>query len=100
VIWGSNPGISRVIFLFSRKYRAVLEPKPPSVKWVPWLFPWGKRLGFKVDHSPPSGCEVKKEWSCTSTAPPCLRDVGEDNLIVSHLDRHTRIGRLKRTVNL
>jgi hypothetical protein len=27
-----------------------------------------KRLGYKADHSPPSGAEVNI-WSCTSTSP-------------------------------
>jgi hypothetical protein len=74
----------RVFFLFSRTYRAVLGPKQPSVQWVPGLCPWGTRLEYEVDPLHPSGSEVNKEWSCTSTASSCLRDVDED-----HLDRHT-----------
>jgi hypothetical protein len=39
-----------------------------------------KRLGHKLNHSPPSSAEVKNEWSYTSTHPICLHGKDKENL--------------------
>jgi hypothetical protein len=72
MVWtirGSNPGSSG-IFLFSKMSRPAMRPILPFIKWVPSvLFPGIKQLGREVDHLPPSGAEVKNEWSYISSPP-------------------------------
>jgi hypothetical protein len=42
----------------------------PPIQWIPESHSSGvKQPRHEADHSPPSGAEVKKEWSCTSTTP-------------------------------
>jgi len=55
-------------FLFAITSRPVLRLTQPPIQWVPRpLTPVIKRPGCDVDHSPPSGAEVKNAWSYTST---------------------------------
>jgi hypothetical protein len=45
-----------------------LGPTQPPIQWVPGASSLGvKRPGREVDHSAPSGAEVKNAWSYTST---------------------------------
>jgi hypothetical protein len=55
---------------------------PPSllIQWVRGFCPGVKRSGREVNHSLPSGAEVKNEWGCTSSSPVCLRDVDRESL--------------------
>jgi hypothetical protein len=56
------------IFLFTTVTRPVLGPTQPPIQWVPGALSLGvKRSGREADHSPPSGAEVKNEWSYVST---------------------------------
>jgi hypothetical protein len=46
------------------------------------LFPGGggSGRGVKVKHSPPTGAEVKIEWSYTSTSPVCLHGLDNESI--------------------
>jgi hypothetical protein len=49
------------IFLFTTASRTVLEPTHSPIQWILGALSLGvKRLGREVDHSPPSGAEVKE----------------------------------------
>jgi hypothetical protein len=63
-IRGGQPGFDcrqgQGIFLYSTAARPALEPTQPPIQWVSGaLSPGVKRPGREVDHSPPSGAEVK-----------------------------------------
>jgi hypothetical protein len=56
------------IFLFTTASRTALGHTQPSIQGKPGALSLGvKRPGREVDHSPPSGAEVKNAWSYTST---------------------------------
>jgi hypothetical protein len=57
-----------------------LRPTQPPIQLGPWVFPGGKAAGREVNHSLPSGAEVKIEWSYTSTPSICLQVVEKDNI--------------------
>jgi hypothetical protein len=45
------------------------------------FFPLGvKEPEVKINHSPPSGTEVKNKWRCTATPPIYLHGLGRDKL--------------------
>ena len=47
-------------------------------------FPEVNQPGREVDHSTPSGVEVKKEWSYTSTPPIHLHGVDKENFAFNY----------------
>jgi hypothetical protein len=58
--WGSIPGRTRFIFLFSTPSRPALRPTQPSIQWVLQALSLGvKRKGREANHSPPSSVKVK-----------------------------------------
>jgi len=60
------------IFLFATASRPALGTIQSPIQLVQGDLTSGvKRLGREADHSPPSGAEVKNEWSYIST--PSLR---------------------------
>jgi len=52
------------LFCFSKASRLDLKPTHPSIKLLRRYWPL-----WEGDHSPPSSCEGRKEWSHTSTPP-------------------------------
>jgi hypothetical protein len=63
-----------------KRSRLALGPTQPSIQWVPGSFASGvRRTGREFDHSPPSGAEVKNEWSYTSA--PSIRLLVGKNLL-------------------
>jgi hypothetical protein len=61
-------------------FRMALGPTQPSIQWVPGSLASGVRqTGREFNHSPPSGAEVKNEWSYTSA--PSIRICVGTNLL-------------------
>ena len=54
-------------------------PTVPGIQWAPVFFLGVKRPGFKVDHPPPSGPEVKNKWRYTSAPSIRLSYVATDS---------------------
>jgi hypothetical protein len=51
-------------------------------------FPGAKQLGSEINHSLPSGAEVKNEQSYTSTPSICLHGTDKEHFIVSFYDEN------------
>jgi hypothetical protein len=78
------------IFLLATASKLALGPTQTPFQWVPGALSLGKRrMGSEADHSPPSGADVKNEWTYEaghsppssaavknewsySTTPPCV----------------------------
>jgi hypothetical protein len=90
------------IFLFTTASRTALGLTQPPIQWVPGTLSLGvKWPGREADHSPPSSCEVKNEWSYTFTPPIRLHGVvHRDNFNFttspihsdSEMNQQTRVG--------
>ena len=83
IITGLNPGKEKIYFP-SPEYPDRLSGHCASSSISTGYrnnFPGVKRPGCEDDHSPPSGDEVKNEWSYTSTPPTGLPSVDRDNFI-------------------
>jgi hypothetical protein len=54
-------------FHLSKTYRPTVRPTQPRTEWVPGALSQGKAAGDERGQLPPSGGEVKNEWSYTPT---------------------------------
>jgi hypothetical protein len=78
---GSNSGMGKKMFLFSKPAKTDPGAQPPVVQWVPGFFPNGaKRPDREVEHSPPSRAEVKNTWRYNATPSICLPWRGQGQL--------------------
>jgi hypothetical protein len=66
-----------MFFLFATSVsRPAPGPNQPPIPWVPGAPSLGvKRWRRESNHSPPTGAEIKNEWSYTSTPPIGLHGV-------------------------
>jgi hypothetical protein len=76
-----NPDRCKVFFLFSKRHKPALGPTQLRIIGYSLSFPGVKRLWREVDHSSPSGAEVKNEWPYTR--PSCVSSLCDrDNFTV------------------
>jgi hypothetical protein len=72
--------------LLSKSPIPVLAPTRPPLKWIMgFLSARIKRPQREADNDPPSGADVKSEWSYTSTPPICLHEVDTDSFTFTSL---------------
>jgi len=62
------PALERDFSLLKQSDR-LWGPRSPLFNGYRSYFPWIKRQGSDVEHSPPSRAQVKSDWSCTSATP-------------------------------
>jgi hypothetical protein len=56
-------------------------------------------VGHAINHSLPSGAEVKNEWRCTSTPPVCLHGMDKDVFFLNRYCIYFILNILKRKEN-
>jgi hypothetical protein len=66
----------------AKGFRPPLGPTQPPVQWLLWKFSQRQSGRTQTNHSPPSGTEVKNEWSYP-TLPIRLHGVHRNNFVVN-----------------
>jgi hypothetical protein len=87
MVQGSNAGRDKTLSLLQNHPGWVSDP--PSLQFM-YQDPCLRlgQLGHKADLSPPSGAEVKNEWSYTPTPPICLHSMVKNNYALFYLANH------------